>query len=170
MSWLRQRKNKGRPSNGGKGQTVEGEHAWIKVALENASAVREEQQIQTEDGRHNRPQIKENTMTTTPEVLALASRTFSERGQEYGSIKSSFTRISIIASSILNKTITPYDVAIIQIAVKQARISANPQHMDSYVDLAVYSAIAAELASQPKMPQVGEAFMADVETALHAAE
>jgi hypothetical protein len=170
MSWLRQRKNKGRPSNGGKSQTVEGEHAWIKVALENASAVRKEQQIQTENGWDYRPALKEKTMTTTPEVLALASRTFSERGQEYGSIKSSFTRISIIASSVLNKTITPHDIAIIQIAVKQARISANPQHMDSYVDLAVYSAIAAELASQPKMPQVGEAFMADVETALHAAE
>lgn len=109
-------------------------------------------------------------MTTTQEVLALASRTFTERGQEYGAIKTSFTRISIIASSVLNKTITPHDIAIIQIAVKQARIASNPQHMDSYVDLSVYAAIAAELASQPKMPQVGETFIADVEAALQAAE
>jgi hypothetical protein len=170
MHWMRQRKDKKRSPDGGKGEEVKGQHSWLEVALKNASAVREEQQVQTEDGRQYRPQIKETPMTTTQEVLALASRTFTERGQEYGAIKTSFTRIASIASSVLNKTITPHDIAIIQIAVKQARISANPQHMDSYVDLSVYAAIAAELASQPKMPQVGETFIADVEAALQAAE
>jgi hypothetical protein len=170
MHWMRQRKDKKRSPDGGKSEEVKGQHSWLEVVLKNASAVREKQQVQTEDGRHYRPQIKETPMTTTQEVLALASRTFSERNQEYGSIKSSFTRISIIASSVLNKTITPHDIAIIQIAVKQARIAANPQHLDSYVDLSVYSAIAAELATAPKMPQVGETFIADVEAALQAAE
>jgi translation initiation factor 2 alpha subunit (eIF-2alpha) len=170
MYWLRKRKDKNRPPNSGESQTVEGEHAWIKVALENASAIREEQQIQEEDGRQYRPQIKENTMTTAQEVLALATRTYADRSQEYGAIRTSFTRIATISSTVLDKTITPHDIAIVMIALKQARITSNPQHLDSYVDLAVYSAIAAELATTPKMPQVGEPFLATVEAALHAAD
>jgi len=170
MHWLRQRKDKKRSSNSSEGEAVEGQHAWIKVALKNASAVREEQQIQEEDGRQYRPQIKENTMTTAPEVLALANRTYADRSQEYGAIKTSFTRIATISSTVLNKTITPHDIAIVMIALKQSRITSNPQHLDSYVDLAVYSAIAAELAMTHKMPQVGEPFLADVEAALQAAE
>jgi hypothetical protein len=170
MSWLRQRKNKNRPPNGGEGEEVQSEHSWIKVALENASAVREEQQIQKKDGRQYRPQMKENTMTTAQEVLALANRTYADRSQEYGAIRTSFTRIATISSTVLDKTITPHDIAIVMIALKQARITTNPQHLDSYVDLAVYSAIAAELAMAPKMPQVGEAFLTDVEVALQAAE
>ena len=114
--------------------------------------------------------MKENTMTTAPEVLALATRTYVDRNQEYGAVKTSFTRIASISSTVLNKTITPHDIAIIMIALKQARITTNPQHLDSYVDLAVYSAIAAELATAPKMPQVGETFLTDVEAALQAAE
>jgi hypothetical protein len=170
MSWLRQRKNKNRPPNGGEGEKVQSEHSWIKVALENASAVREEQQIQKENGRNYRPQMKENTMATAPEVLALANRTYADRSQEYGAIRTSFTRIATISSTVLDKTITPHDIAIVMIALKQARITSNPQHLDSYVDLAVYAAIAAELATTPKMPQVGEPFLANVEAALHAAE
>jgi hypothetical protein len=170
MSWLRKRKDKNRSSNGGKSEEVKGQHSWLEVVLKNASAVRKEQQIQEEDGRQYRPQIKENTMTTAQEVLALATRTYADRSQEYGAIRTSFTRIATISSTVLDKTITPHDIAIVMIALKQARITTNPQHLDSYVDLAVYSAIAAELATAPKMPQVGEPFLANVEAALQAAE
>lgn len=89
----------------------------------------------------------------TADILNKASNTFTQRGQEYGSVNTSFTRASIIASAMLDRAISPYEIAVVMMAIKQARIANNPKSNDSYVDLSVYSAIASELASQTTMPE-----------------
>jgi hypothetical protein len=48
---------------------------------------------------------------------------------------------------MLDKTITAYDVSIVLMAVKMARIAQNKTHMDSYVDLAAYTAFAAQFSN-----------------------
>ena len=103
------------------------------------------------------------------DVLNTAALTIAQRGKDYGDISTSFMRASVIASATLNKTITPYDVAMVLHAVKLSRIANNPSTDDSWVDLAAYGAIGANLAATPRMPQVGETFLADVEAKLNEA-
>jgi len=83
-------------------------------------------------------------MTSAKQILSTSIDTIESRGHEYGNAAQSFSRASTVASTLLDKTITAYDVSIILMAVKMARIAQNKTHMDSYVDLAAYTAFAAE--------------------------
>jgi len=77
----------------------------------------------------------------------MAVSTLKERGSRYGDIHVCFDRIAKIASVMLNKEVTKYDVAMIHIATKMGRIVENPKHCDSFIDLVNYGAIAAEFAT-----------------------
>ena len=57
-----------------------------------------------------------------------------------------FDRISRIATVMLDRVVTPYDVAMIHVATKMARVASNPRHADNYVDGVNYMAIAAQFA------------------------
>ena len=99
------------------------------------------------------------------EILATAQQTISGRGKEYGDIRTNFTRAAIIASVTTNKNITPYDVALILSAVKQARLAHDSSNHDSWVDSAAYQAIAAQLVDVPS--RSNDAFTAEVEAKLN---
>jgi hypothetical protein len=101
----------------------------------------------------------------TQEILATAQQTISGRGKDYGDIRTSFTRAAIIASVTTNKNITPYDVALIMSAVKQARLAHDSSNKDSWVDSAAYQAIAAQLVDIPS--RSNDAFTAEVEAKLN---
>lgn len=75
-----------------------------------------------------------------------------ERGGQYGPADECFERIAKIASLILNKIITPYDVAVVQMAVKLGRMPESRHDEDHYVDLMNYASFAAEF-SRPKEEQ-----------------
>jgi hypothetical protein len=157
-----------RGSSGGReSQTDENSLSWIK-AITLAASRWEAEQMEEKIERTSRPQIGARPMNYS-DVLNTANMTISQRGKEYGDISTSFMRASVIASATLNKTITPYDVAMILHSVKLSRIANNPTIEDSWVDLAAYGAIAANLASTPRMPQVGDTFLADVESKLNEA-
>ena len=49
-------------------------------------------------------------------------------------------------NSIVDTVFSAYDVAVMMALLKIARISENPQHMDSWVDLAGYAACGGEIA------------------------
>lgn len=87
------------------------------------------------------------------QTLASAMALVNERGVEYGGIEESFTRAASLASLKLNKTFTPYEVAIVLESVKDARRAINPDHYDSHIDGINYRAFALQFAgAEPSVP------------------
>lgn len=58
-----------------------------------------------------------------------------------------FDNISKIASVLLGVQITPFEVAMIHVSTKLARIQASPAKDDSYIDAINYLAFAAQFSS-----------------------
>ena len=73
-----------------------------------------------------------------------------EREQDYGEPEDSFKKIGTFWTAYLNYAvkIDAEDVAAMMALLKIARISENPQHMDSWVDLAGYAACGGEIAGK----------------------
>jgi hypothetical protein len=68
-----------------------------------------------------------------------------ERGHDYGGIEENFGRIASIASTVLGRKFTPYDVAIILASTKLARMAGSQDKHDNYLDAINYLAFASEL-------------------------
>jgi len=80
------------------------------------------------------------------EILTLAAKLISDdRDKDYGSAEANFTRIAEIWTAMKGVEFTASDVGLFMVAVKLARLSTNPSHIDSYVDMAGYSALTAEI-------------------------
>ena len=90
------------------------------------------------------------------DLIKTALKTIEERGEQYGTVESNFSRISAIASAILNRQVTPYEIAMILHALKLARIGAAPEHADSYVDGISYLAFAGGFMIGDKPAALGE--------------
>jgi hypothetical protein len=71
-----------------------------------------------------------------------------ERGLQYGPEEACFDRISKMASIVLNKEISPYDVAMIHVCTKLGRLQESRTHKDNYIDSINYMAFAAQFADQ----------------------
>ena len=67
-----------------------------------------------------------------------------EKGQLYGPEEPCFERISVIATAILGKNISTYDIAMIHHATKLARMQTARTHEDNYIDGINYLAFAAQ--------------------------
>ena len=166
MQGMRDGEDKDRPPDGGASQTDENEHSWVKTVIESAASW-EEQQVEKEAKRANRPTIGANTMKCQ-EILSTANMAISERGKVYGDIRTNFTRAAIISSVTTNKNITAYDVALILSAVKQSRLVEDQANLDSWVDSAAYQAIAGQLATAAPTPSINS-FTTELEAKLNEA-
>lgn len=80
------------------------------------------------------------------DVLSSAVNTLRDRGGQYGPEDLVFDRISRIATVMLDRVITPYEIAIIHVATKMARMTSDPKKADNYVDGVNYMAFAAQFA------------------------
>ena len=78
-------------------------------------------------------------------VLNEAAKILCERGDDYGTVKDNFTNISLIMARTTNRMLSPYDVAMLMVSLKLARIGNNPGKRDSFIDAINYLAIACEL-------------------------
>ena len=90
---------------------------------------------------------------TRKRVLSEAERCVcGKREQDYGTPEDSFQKIGTFWTAYLNYNvkIDAEDVAAMMALLKIARISENPQHMDSWVDLAGYAACGGEIAGGDK--------------------
>jgi hypothetical protein len=87
--------------------------------------------------------------------MSQAVHTLKSRGDQYGPVETSFDKISKLATIVLNKTITPYDVAGVLHAVKLARMSNNPHEADNYIDGINYMAFMAQFAGLSTQPDEG---------------
>lgn len=89
------------------------------------------------------------------DLLAEAARLIAgERDEVYGSPQVNHDRIARLWSAFLDMPIHPAQVAVCMALVKVSRLTASPDHLDSYVDGAAYLAIAGEL--KPSERQSGQ--------------
>jgi hypothetical protein len=107
---------------------------------------------------------KENIVNSF-DVLSTALQTIQQRDNEYGDIRPSFIRAATIASSLLDKKLTAFDIAVIMMAVKMARLAHNREHQDSWIDLTAYTAFAAQFAA-PHTSDFNDIVAATVEAEL----
>ena len=71
--------------------------------------------------------------------------TATDRNEIYGDPYTNHKRIADLWSVYLETEISPSQVALCLSLVKIARLIESPTHLDSYIDLAAYSAIAGEI-------------------------
>lgn len=78
------------------------------------------------------------------EFVTASARILNERGQEYGSVEPCFQRIASMASLLLNRNVSPFEVCIFHIATKLARSVESPTKSDTWIDLINYAAFAGQ--------------------------
>jgi hypothetical protein len=80
-------------------------------------------------------------------IMHSASEMFADRGAQYGDMKATLTRQAKIATLILGKPVTPYEVAMILHATKLGRLEGSRNKADTYIDGINYFAFAASFAT-----------------------
>ena len=78
------------------------------------------------------------------EVLTSTARLLAQRTEAYGVPAHTYARAATIASTVLGKDLTPYDIVMVMHAVKLSRIPSDPKKLDNYRDGINYLAFAAE--------------------------
>jgi hypothetical protein len=78
------------------------------------------------------------------EILDEATRSITDHNIDYGEPAKNYERASALASMILNKPITPYEIAMIKLAVKLSRIAETPDLRKSYVEMIACAALAGD--------------------------
>jgi len=105
--------------------------------------------------------MNENAKWTRETVLEEAKNCVcGQREQDYGSPEDSFRLIAqlweiYIRERIVGLTdvcVNTEDVAVMMALLKIARLANNPEHMDSWVDLAGYAACGGEIAQSGREP------------------
>jgi len=71
-----------------------------------------------------------------------------ERGEKYGSMLDNHIRIARLWSVLLDTEVTPEQVALCMIAVKQARLMETPDHDDSWQDILGYALVGYECSNE----------------------
>jgi hypothetical protein len=78
-------------------------------------------------------------------LLNAAEAATTARGEAYGDATANLTRIATLWSVILGIEVTASEVAAMMVALKLARLVHTPGHTDSWVDIAGYAALGAEV-------------------------
>jgi hypothetical protein len=92
------------------------------------------------------------------ETLTAADAAVSARADAYGSPEALFHQIAerwslhLLYRHNIVISLSSSDVAAMMIEMKQARLSKDPSHADSWVDIAGYAACGAEVATKHKAP------------------
>jgi hypothetical protein len=81
----------------------------------------------------------------TKDILDEAKEIIGERGADYGGFENNFDRISRLACIATGLNISAYEIALIMVCLKLARIRQAPRKRDSYIDAIAYLAFAAEI-------------------------
>ena len=82
------------------------------------------------------------------ELLQKTADVIKERGESYGSMVDNHTRIAKLWSVLLDTEVTPEQVALCMIAVKQARLMETSNHNDSWQDILGYALVGYECANE----------------------
>ena len=82
------------------------------------------------------------------EALINAIDIMQDRGKVYGHPKINQGRISSRQSNLFDFPITDVQACLAMVEVKLARIQETPSHVDSYIDILAYIAIAVSLQTE----------------------
>jgi len=82
------------------------------------------------------------------EILLSATDTIRQRGLTYGHPADNLQHTAMLLSAYLQTPIHDYQVAGILVLVKLARTNESAQHIDNWIDLASYAALAGQLATE----------------------
>ena len=82
------------------------------------------------------------------EILQSATDTITDRGLSYGHPADNMQHTAMLLSAYLQMPIHDYQVAGIMVLVKLARTNQSAQHLDNWVDLCSYGALAGRLARE----------------------
>jgi len=79
-----------------------------------------------------------------------------QRADDYGDAQISFQRMADLVNPIIKKAggnLTATDMSLVMIQVKIARLQESPDHEDSWIDIAGYAALGAQIAiTGPERP------------------
>ena len=78
-------------------------------------------------------------------MLKHAASLFAERSKQYGEPRVFFEALAKRWSLTLGRSVTPAEVVMCLLDLKLERISHNPKHQDSIIDLAGYAAVLHEV-------------------------
>jgi len=81
------------------------------------------------------------------DVFAQAIATLRERGEKYGNAAEMFDRTARLATIILDREISPFEVATILKCLKDARKKNDRLNVDHYIDAINYEAFAYQFAT-----------------------
>jgi hypothetical protein len=91
----------------------------------------------------------------TKQIIDEASKIVSDdREKAYGNKKANHNNIAKLWSAYLDKDISPHDVAMLMTLLKVARTKSGENHIDNYIDMCGYAAIAGELVEKKKPKQL----------------
>jgi hypothetical protein len=100
---------------------------------------------------HPRTNNGDKTMTTRKAILYTATQAVMfDRNKTHGKPEQTFGLTASLWSALLDKEVSPAQVALMLSALKIARAWGNPGHEDNWVDLAGYAACGGELAAEQK--------------------
>ena len=83
---------------------------------------------------------------TSWSILGHTAKVLEERRDDYGDAADQFSAIAARWSITLGISVTPAQVALCMIDLKLARLTYDPRHIDSVVDVIGYAALLREVA------------------------
>jgi len=86
---------------------------------------------------------------TGADMLLDAARIVKERGEVYGDAATNMATTARLWSVVLGVDVTPVQCALCLVQLKVARLLVTPDHADSVLDIAGYSAVLAECQETP---------------------
>ena len=87
---------------------------------------------------------------TSEQILEQAAAIIAERGAAYGDFGEQVAAIAKRWSITLDRHVTPAQVVLCMIDLKLARLTDNPRHFDSAIDVAGYAALLTEVTTCAK--------------------
>jgi hypothetical protein len=80
------------------------------------------------------------------EILSSAVNTLKDRADLYGSEEDLFERVSILYNVMTGQQLSPYDINVVMVCVKLARMRYDRKVADNYVDAINYMSFMAQFA------------------------
>ena len=120
-------------------------HCWQVTGRSEPGLTNTPRRGEPEGSRDRKPKLDKSAL------LDEAKATVGGRGKSYGTPEDNFARIAshwatfLINAKDVSVDLTPGDVAIMMALMKIARLENDPNHADSWVDLAGYAACGAEI-------------------------
>lgn len=80
------------------------------------------------------------------DIAAKAQRDAMATTKEFEAYEPSYRRVALIASAILNRQITPYEVSVIQMSLNLSHVAVRPDKIDEWTGAITQASLAAQLA------------------------